>query len=160
MKTTKTANKTTKITLSKKEWTNIGKKAGWIEIANTVSQIIENIKNGTDPHFGYSHFHESNMSDYDIMSGTINDMVEVYGVNEEDAIDIINSLTHKVDSKRDEYDGPWGLISERMQQYLVGIISSVALGDGINITTKEEAIEYAKRNGYAKAILQKYKVDI
>ncbi len=33
MKIVKTANKTTKITLSKKEWSNIGKKAGWIKSA-------------------------------------------------------------------------------------------------------------------------------
>jgi len=33
MKIVKTANKTTKITLSKKEWKNIGKKAGWIKSA-------------------------------------------------------------------------------------------------------------------------------
>ncbi len=33
MEIVKTANKTTKITLSKKEWTNIGKKAGWMKSA-------------------------------------------------------------------------------------------------------------------------------
>ena len=36
MKITKTASGKTKIKMSKKEWTNIGKKAGWMKIAEHV----------------------------------------------------------------------------------------------------------------------------
>ena len=60
----------------------------------SVEKIIVNIRNGSDRYFGYGHFHQSNMADYMLMSTTIEDMVNVYGINEVEAADIISTLTH------------------------------------------------------------------
>jgi hypothetical protein len=89
-----------KITLSKKQWELIGKKTGWIKSAikenpNKIRKIIEDIKSGSDQYFSYKHFHSSNMADYSLMSSTINDMVAVYGISEEDAANIVQALTHE-----------------------------------------------------------------
>ena len=59
-----------------------------------IDDIIVNIKSGKDPYFGYSHFDVSNMADYDIMQNTINDMVAVYDIEETQAADIVQALTH------------------------------------------------------------------
>ena len=61
---------------------------------NKTSKIIQDIKSGEDEYFGYGHFHTSNMSDYTLMSSTIGDMVAVYNINEVEAADIIQALTH------------------------------------------------------------------
>jgi len=34
------------------------------------------------------------MADYGCMSDTINDMVAVYGISEEEAVEIVTNLTH------------------------------------------------------------------
>lgn len=59
-----------------------------------VKRIIIRITNNTDSYFGYGHFHSSNMTDYTLMSSTIKDMTEVYNINETQAVDIIQTLTH------------------------------------------------------------------
>ena len=61
---------------------------------NKTNKIMDNIINGTDEYFGYSHFHASNMADYTLMSATIEDMVSVYDINEIQAGEIISLLTH------------------------------------------------------------------
>jgi hypothetical protein len=53
MKVVKASSGKTKITLSKKEWTNIGKKAGWIKTAyfnefNEIEQKISGVKEKID----------------------------------------------------------------------------------------------------------------
>ena len=86
-----------KITLSKQQWELIGRKTGWMKIAEKQSllKIINDIKTGTDKYFSYGHFDSSNMADYSMMSDTIRDMVSVYGISEEEAADIVQALTHK-----------------------------------------------------------------
>jgi len=59
-----------------------------------VAGLIKAIMDGTDPYYGYGHFDTSNMADYGLMSDTINEMVSVYGINEEQAAQIIEALTH------------------------------------------------------------------
>lgn len=59
-----------------------------------VNDIVKNILDGTDKYFGYAHFDASNMADYTLMSSTINDMVAVYDINECQAVDVIQALTH------------------------------------------------------------------
>ena len=59
-----------------------------------VAGIIKGIMDGSDKYFGYGHFDVSNMEDYSMMSDTINDMVSVYPINEEEAAQIIETLTH------------------------------------------------------------------
>ena len=59
MKILKTANKKTKIILSKKEWENIGKKAGWNKKIKTAMRLEDNISKdsvavyhrGKEPYF-------------------------------------------------------------------------------------------------------------
>lgn len=58
------------------------------------SEIIESIKNGTNELWSYEHFHSSNMADYTLMSCTISDLVGIYGIDEAEAVDIIQALTH------------------------------------------------------------------
>ena len=74
-----------------------------VKSQDNVSNIIARIKAGDDQYFGYEHFHVSNMSDYSIMSDTINDMVAVYNIDETQAADIIQSLTHG-EHEPDDYD--------------------------------------------------------
>lgn len=59
-----------------------------------IEKIIIKIKNGTDNYFGYSHFDASNMADYTLMSTTISDLTSVYDINEVEAVNIIETLTH------------------------------------------------------------------
>ena len=105
--------------MSKAEWLHIGKVAGWMRTsqiipddgfadggepytdeemdlieADKVKKILQDIRSGKDPYFGLSHFHESNMSDYSMMSETIRDMTSVYGIDETNAMSIIQTLTH------------------------------------------------------------------
>lgn len=63
-------------------------------MASKIQTIIRDIVSGKDPYFGRAHFHVSNMADYTLMSHTIRDMVGVYGINEEQAVQIIEALTH------------------------------------------------------------------
>lgn len=63
-------------------------------IKDKLYQIKEDIISGKDEYFGYSHFDASNMADYTLMSTTIEDMVAVYGINEVEAAEIIEYLTH------------------------------------------------------------------
>lgn len=58
-------------------------------------EIIKSILDGTNQYFGYAHFDISNMSDYQMMSDTINDLTAVYGINEVESAEIVTSLTHK-----------------------------------------------------------------
>jgi len=85
-----------KIIISKLQWESIGCKTGWIKTAQSkTAKIINDIRKGLDPFFGLSHFHTSNMADYELMSSTISDMTSVYGINEEEAASIIQTLTHE-----------------------------------------------------------------
>ena len=59
-----------------------------------VQKIIESIVNGTNEYFGYSHFHSSNMADYTLMNSTIGDLTSVYPIEESQAGEIIQALTH------------------------------------------------------------------
>ena len=61
---------------------------------DTIQTIENRIIKGDDDYFGYSHFHCSNMADYTLMSYTIKDMVNVYDITEEQAVEIISHLTH------------------------------------------------------------------
>jgi len=65
-----------------------------IKELSLTEKIIEDIISGEDNYFGYAHFHISNMADFTLMSSTISDMVAVYNIREEDAIEIIKALTH------------------------------------------------------------------
>ena len=56
--------------------------------------IIKNIMEKTNEYFGYSHFVLSNMADYTLMSCTITDLTSVYDINECEAVEIIEALTH------------------------------------------------------------------
>jgi hypothetical protein len=73
----------------------------------SVEKIIEDIKSGADDAFGYSHFDVSNMADYSLMSNTIQDMVDCYGISHEDGVTIVQALTHdemeKV-TKKEKFD--------------------------------------------------------
>ena len=60
----------------------------------SVAQIIAGIRSGTDEYYDVGHFHSSNMADYGMMSDTINDMCAVYGIEESQAADIVQALTH------------------------------------------------------------------
>jgi len=85
-----------KITLSKQQWKMIGKKMGWIKTTQSkTAEIINDIRKGIDPYFGLSAFRASNMADYELMSSTMSDMMNVYKINENDAADIIQTLTHE-----------------------------------------------------------------
>lgn len=59
-----------------------------------MQEIQKAIVDGTDKYFGYAHFHESNMSDYSMMSDTIHDMGAVYNISHEEAAEIVGNLTH------------------------------------------------------------------
>jgi len=59
-----------------------------------VKKIIQEIVNGKNEYFGYSHFDKSNMADYTFMSCAIRDLTSVYNINEVEAVDIIQALTH------------------------------------------------------------------
>jgi hypothetical protein len=59
-----------------------------------VEKIQEDIISGKDSYFGYAHFHSSNMADYTLMSSTISDMVQVYEIEESQAAEIVQALTH------------------------------------------------------------------
>ena len=59
-----------------------------------VREIIESITNGDNEYFGYSHFDAYNMADYTLMSHTIRDLTSVYDINEMEAGEIIEALTH------------------------------------------------------------------
>jgi hypothetical protein len=88
-----------KITLSKKQWEFVGKQAGWMKKAQddgevSVTGIIDSIRNNTNEYFGYGHFHTSNMADYTMMSSTMQDLVDVYGIDESQASEIVQALTH------------------------------------------------------------------
>ncbi len=72
------------------------KTIGSVKIAegSKVDEVIKSIESGEDQYFGVAHFHVSNMADYTLMSTTISDMVGVYDINEEEAVQIIEALTH------------------------------------------------------------------
>lgn len=59
-----------------------------------VKKIIQEIIDGKNEYFGYSHFGSSNMADYTLMSYTIRDLTSVYDINEVQAGEIIQALTH------------------------------------------------------------------
>ena len=59
-------------------------------VRNLIAEIIA----GENKYFSYSHFVVSNMSDYTLMSATIQDIATVYDINEVDAVEIVQSLTH------------------------------------------------------------------
>jgi len=59
-----------------------------------ISRITDNIINGKDEHYSYSHFDCSNMADYTLLSTTAQDMAEVYNISVSQAIGIIQYLTH------------------------------------------------------------------
>jgi len=83
-----------KIILSKQQWELIGKKTGWIKTAQSnIDKIINDIRKGIDPFFGMSHFHASNMADYTLMSNTISDLMDVYGINEQAKSGISSKFT-------------------------------------------------------------------
>ena len=65
-----------------------------IKVNDKVNKIVEDITSGQDKYFGMGHFHISNMTDYTLMSSTIEDMINVYDINEVQAADIIQALTH------------------------------------------------------------------
>jgi hypothetical protein len=95
----KEAKSKMKIKMSKSQWERIGKKAGWMKVAqhakeNSINEIIDSIRNKKNEYFSYSHFDTSNMSDYSMMSDTIGDLVAVYGIGEEQAAEIVQALTH------------------------------------------------------------------
>jgi len=58
------------------------------------NKIIKEIKEDRNNYFGYSHFDESNMVDYTLMSCAIQDLIDVYGINEVEAADIVTALIH------------------------------------------------------------------
>jgi hypothetical protein len=62
--------------------------------SNILTDIIDSIRSGTNQYWGLGHFHISNMSDYDMMSSTVDDLVSIYDINELQAADIISALTH------------------------------------------------------------------
>ena len=89
-----------KIILSKKNWEEMGRKAGWMKKANVdISEIIKSIKENTNKFWNYGHFCSRNMTDYTLMKSTIEDLVAVYGISEEEAAIIVQSLTHKLTPK-------------------------------------------------------------
>ena len=57
-------------------------------------EIIDSIVAGENEYFDHAHFHSSNMADYTLMSTTIEDLVSVYPINEVEAADVVQSLTH------------------------------------------------------------------
>ncbi len=59
-----------------------------------IKEIAKRIKTGDDKYFGYSHFDASNMADYSLMSSTIEDMMSVYDIDEDEAAALIMMLTH------------------------------------------------------------------
>ena len=92
-----------KIKISKSQWEGIGKKAGWIskpenkniKVAKVdVEEIIKSIMEKRNQYFSYRHFCASNMADYSLMSSTIEDLASVYGINEIEAGEIVQKLTH------------------------------------------------------------------
>ena len=60
----------------------------------TTQKIIQSIVDGNNEYFGYAHFDKSNMADYTLLSHTISDLTNVYDINEIEAGDIIQILTH------------------------------------------------------------------
>lgn len=64
------------------------------ESTDDVEEIIQSIKRDDNPYFGYRHFHSSNMSDYTMMKGTIEDLTDVYDIDEQEAASIVQALTH------------------------------------------------------------------
>jgi len=87
-----------KIKLSKRQWEEAGRKAGWIKVAEqdtpTSEEIIESILKKENPYFSYKHFSLSNMSDYTLMKSTIEDLSNVYNIDEVVAAEIVQKLTH------------------------------------------------------------------
>ena len=61
---------------------------------DSVSKIIDSISSGNNENFDLSAFHNSNMSDYDLMKGIIYDLTSMYNIDEVDAAYIIQSLSH------------------------------------------------------------------
>jgi len=59
-----------------------------------VEKLIEEIIDGENKYFSYSHFAASNMSDYTLMSYTIQDLTSVYPIDVVEAVEIIEALTH------------------------------------------------------------------
>lgn len=63
-------------------------------INQNLEKIKEDIKQGKDNSFSYEHFSADNMKDYEIMKWTVGDMMIVYNINEVEAINILDILTH------------------------------------------------------------------
>jgi len=61
-----------------------------MKVENLINEIIA----GENKYFSYSHFAVSNMSDYTLMSYTIQDLTSVYPIDEVEAVEIIEALTH------------------------------------------------------------------
>ena len=57
-------------------------------------RIIKEIKEDKNDYFCYGYFHKSNMADYTTMRYTIQDLVDVYDINEFEAVDIVTALIH------------------------------------------------------------------
>ena len=58
------------------------------------TSIVNSIMSKHDPYFDYAHFALGNMKDYTLMSSTINDIAQVYDINEVEAAEIVQELTH------------------------------------------------------------------
>jgi len=74
---------------------------------NKVEKIIEDIINGNDPYYDYSYFDSSDIDDYDLRNSTIEEMMAIYDINEQEAVEIIDALTHgdeKGSFKDKDYD--------------------------------------------------------
>ena len=61
-----------------------------MKVENLINEIIA----GENKYFSYSHFAVSNMSDYTLMSYTIQDLTSVYPIDVVEAVEIIEALTH------------------------------------------------------------------
>ncbi len=60
-----------------------------------VETVVQGIQSGNDENFGIKHFCYSNMSDYATFSYTVQDLCDMYGLNEHEAIDVIEALSHE-----------------------------------------------------------------
>jgi len=57
-------------------------------------KIVKEIKEDKNEYFSYACFDKRNMKDYPLMSAYIKDLIDVYDIRAEDAIDIVTALTH------------------------------------------------------------------
>ena len=82
--------------LNERDWKRYGSlKKKTAQESGKVEKIIADIKSGENEYFDYSHFDTSNMADYTLMSTTMEDLMSLYDINEQEAADLIQTLTHK-----------------------------------------------------------------